>query len=80
MRTSWRAGDYLALISIGPTETMHFQIWSDKASNGPPLTAFDPVTGLSGTFPDLSDGGELFQKNSTDSANQRVETDMVRFF
>jgi hypothetical protein len=57
MRTSGRAGDYLALISIGPTETMHFQIWSDKASNGPPLTAFDPVTGLSGTFPDLSDGG-----------------------
>src|SRR5713226_5669647 len=25
------------LISIGPTETMHFQTWSDKAGNAPPL-------------------------------------------
>src|SRR5881394_1988297 len=33
------------LISIGPTETMHFQTWSDKAGNAPPLTAVDPVTG-----------------------------------
>ena len=51
------------LISIGPTETMHFQTWADKAGNAPPLTAIDPVTGVSVTFPDLSDGGELFQKN-----------------
>jgi len=51
------------LISIGPTETMHFQTWSDKAGNAPPLTAVDPVTGVSVTFPDLSDGGELLQKN-----------------
>jgi hypothetical protein len=29
------------LISIGPTETMHFQTWSDKAGNAPPLTAVD---------------------------------------
>src|SRR5712691_4766616 len=43
------------LISIGPTETMHFQTWSDKAGNAPPLTAVDPVTGVSVTFPDLSD-------------------------
>src|SRR3989441_3478085 len=35
------------LISIGPTETMHFQTWSDKAGNAPPLTAVDPVTGVS---------------------------------
>src|SRR5436309_4956946 len=34
------------LISIGPTETMHFQTWSDKAGNAPPLTAVDPVTGV----------------------------------
>src|SRR6266567_1353316 len=40
------------LISIGPTETMHFQTWSDKAGNAPPLTAVDPVTGVSVTFPD----------------------------
>ena len=42
------------LISIGPTETMHFQTWSDKAGNAPPLTAIDPVTKVSVTFPDLS--------------------------
>lgn len=42
------------LISIGPTETMHFQTWSDKAGNAPPLTAVDPVTKVSVTFPDLN--------------------------
>src|SRR6266513_524398 len=51
------------LLSIGPTETMHFQTWSDKAGNAPPLTAVDPVTGVSVTFPDLEDVGELFQNN-----------------
>ena len=55
------------LISIGPTETMHFQTWSDKAGNATsrplaPLT--DPTNGL--TFPDLNSspfGGEDFQTN-----------------
>jgi hypothetical protein len=50
------------LISIGPTETMHFQTWSDKAGNAPPLT--DPTNGL--VFPDLNSppfGGETFQTN-----------------
>src|SRR5215467_7777132 len=50
------------LISIGPTETMHFQTWQDKAGNAPPLT--DPTNNL--TFPDLNSpplGGELFQTN-----------------
>src|SRR5882724_7285729 len=54
------------LLSIGPTETMHFQTWSDKAGNAPPLTAVDPVTGVSVTFPDLNTppfGGEDFQTN-----------------
>jgi hypothetical protein len=51
------------LISIGPTETMHFQTWSDKAGNAPPLTAVDPVTGVSVTFPDLDVSDELFKKN-----------------
>ena len=54
------------LISIGPTETMHFQTWADKAGNAPPLTAKDPVTGVSVTFPDLNSppfGGETFQTN-----------------
>ncbi len=54
------------LISIGPTETMHFQTWADKAGNAPPLTAIDPVTKVSVTFPDLNSspfGGEDFQTN-----------------
>ncbi|HEU5246696.1 MAG TPA: ferritin-like domain-containing protein, partial [Candidatus Udaeobacter sp.] len=51
------------LISIGPTETMHFQTWSDKAGNAPPLTAVDPMTGVSVTFPDLEVDDELFNKS-----------------
>jgi len=54
------------LISIGPTETMHFQTWQDKAGNALPLTAKDPMTGVSVTFPDLNSkpfGGETFQTN-----------------
>jgi hypothetical protein len=54
------------LISIGPTETMHFQTWADKAGNAPPLTATDPMTGVSVTFPDLNSppfGGPRFQTN-----------------
>jgi Ferritin-like domain len=38
------------LLSIGPTETMHFQTWQDKAGNFTPLT--DPTNGLA--FPDLN--------------------------
>jgi hypothetical protein len=50
------------LLSIGPTETMHFQTWQDKAGNAPALT--DPTNGL--VFPDLNAspfGGEDFQTN-----------------
>lgn len=50
------------LISIGPTETMHFQTWQDKAGNAPPLT--DPTNGL--VFPDLNSppfDTEEFQTN-----------------
>ncbi len=42
------------LLSIGPTETMHFQTWQDKAGNATPLTDVDPVTGSSVTFQDLT--------------------------
>jgi hypothetical protein len=47
------------LLSIGPTETAHFQIWHDQVGNAPPLT--DPTNGL--TFPDLNSKTpkELFQ-------------------
>ncbi len=50
------------VVSIGPTEAMHFQTWQDKAGNAPPLT--DPTNGL--VFPDLNSppfGGEQFQTN-----------------
>jgi hypothetical protein len=50
------------LISIGPTETMHFQTWQDKAGNAPEVT--DPTNGL--VFPDLEAppfDTEEFQKN-----------------
>jgi hypothetical protein len=40
------------LISMGPIESMHFQTWSEKAGQVPPLT--DPTNGL--TFPDLDSG------------------------
>ena len=47
------------LLSIGPTETMHFQTWQDKAGNAPPLT--DPTNGL--VFPNLNAGGETLKTN-----------------
>lgn len=52
------------LLSIGPSETMHFQVWHDKAGNAvsptlAPLT--DPTTGLN--FPDLTSAGPLLQPN-----------------
>lgn len=51
------------VLSIGPTEAMHFQTWSDKAGNAPPLT--DPKD-PSLVFPNLNAppfGGQEFQTN-----------------
>jgi len=42
------------LLSIGPTETMHFQTWQDKAGNATPLTDTDPITKATVTFVDLT--------------------------
>jgi hypothetical protein len=48
------------LLSIGPTETAHFQTWHDKAGNAPALK--DPTNGL--VFPNLNaSGGEDTQTN-----------------
>ncbi|MEO8725350.1 MAG: hypothetical protein ABI383_04440 [Acidobacteriaceae bacterium] len=51
------------VLSIGPTEAIHFQTWSDKAGNAPPLTdPKDPTL----VFPNLNAppfGGEEFQTN-----------------
>jgi hypothetical protein len=51
------------LLSIGPTETMHFQTWQDKAGNAntnpngppgnPPFTVMDSTNGSTVTFFDL---------------------------
>src|SRR5437868_2356893 len=49
------------LLSIGPTETAHFQIWHDQVGNAPPLT--DPKN-PDLVFPDLNAppfGGEVFE-------------------
>ena len=42
------------LLSIGPTETSHFQTWHDKAGNVLTVTDVDPVTGSKVTFKQLS--------------------------
>lgn len=47
------------LLSIGPTETSHFQTWHDKAGNFVPLT--DPTNGLN--FPNLNTGSDATQTN-----------------
>jgi hypothetical protein len=41
------------LLSIGPSETMHFQTWQDKAGNANPLRVVDPVNKSTVTFFDL---------------------------
>ena len=43
------------LLSIGPSETMHFQTWQDKAGNATPLTVFDKTNNSSVTFTSLQD-------------------------
>jgi len=62
------------LLSIGPTETMHFQTWQDKAGNAntnpngpprnPPFTVHDPVNNSTVTFFDLHFGQpQMLQAN-----------------
>jgi hypothetical protein len=41
------------LLSIGPSETMHFQTWQDKAGNATPLTVVDKKNNSTVTFTDL---------------------------
>src|SRR5260370_21698798 len=52
------------VLSIGPTETMHFQTWQDKAGNATPLTVFDPINNSTVTFIYLTPStDELLQAN-----------------
>jgi hypothetical protein len=61
------------LLSIGPTEAMHFQTWQDKAGNAntnpngppgnPPFTVHDPINGSTVTFVDLHFQPETLKAN-----------------
>jgi len=52
------------LLSIGPTETAHFQTWHDKAGNVLTLTDVDPVTGSKVHFEELAgNSSESLQGN-----------------
>ena len=57
------------LLSIGPSETMHFQTWQDKAGNATPLTDVDPVNNSTVTFSTLSAA-----QGETDPESQNGDT------
>ena len=68
------------LLSIGPSETMHFQTWQDKAGNAnqgnPDLTVTDPVNGFPVTFTDLHVAtGE--SENETDNAGKVLQANLI---
>src|SRR6516164_7122624 len=68
------------LLSIGPSETMHFQTWQDKAGNAnqgnPDLTVMDPVNGSTVTFTDLHVAlGE--SANETDNAGKVLQANLI---
>ena len=62
------------LLSIGPSETMHFQVWHDKAGNAPNITdgdlffpplniGVDPKTGATGSIGGDETVADEFQTN-----------------
>jgi Ferritin-like domain len=63
------------LLSIGPTETSHFQTWHDKAGNARPLTDIDTgfagSTGATVTFPNLND------PNATAAQADEFQTNLI---
>jgi hypothetical protein len=64
------------LLSIGPSETMHFQTWQDKAGNATPLTVTDPVNNSTVTFTDLHVGlGE--SPNETDNQGKVLQANLI---
>lgn len=61
------------LLSIGPSETMHFQVWHDKAGNAPAIS--DPSQNL--TFPNLNNGSDPNPNGtSADPAND-FQTNLI---
>ena len=63
------------LVSIGPTEAMHFQTWHDKAGNAPQIsdtdTGFPGSTGAFVTFPNLND------PNATPAQADEFQTNLI---
>ena len=63
------------LLSIGPTETAHFQTWHDKAGNAILLTdvdkGFPGSTGATVTFPNLND------PNATPAQADSLQTNLI---
>jgi len=59
------------LLSIGPTETAHFQTWHDKAGNALQISFTDPVNGFTVSFPNLND-----PKNTAAEADE-LQTNLI---
>lgn len=61
------------LISMGPIESMHFQTWSEKAGQVPPLT--DSTNGL--RFPDLDSGVDPNTRASGAEVRQMFQSNLI---
>jgi hypothetical protein len=57
------------LLSIGPSETMHFQTWQDKAGNALPLTDVDNGPGGTGATVTFTDLTQAQDETSPESLN-----------
>jgi hypothetical protein len=72
------------LLSIGPTETMHFQTWQDKAGNATPITdtdtGFPRSTGATVSFPNLNAGldpNDPAQTTPSPSVADQFQTNLI---
>ena len=63
------------VLSIGPSEALHFQVWHDKAGNAnagkPPLTVVDPINKSTVTFVDLT------VPTGNDSVDELLEANLI---
>jgi len=59
------------LLSIGPSETMHFQVWHDKAANAPNIT--DGAL----TFPDLNSGTDPNNGSTGPAVADEFQTNLI---
>ena len=63
------------VLSIGPSEALHFQVWHDKAGNAnagnPPLTVVDPINHSTVTFVDLT------VPTGNDSVDELLEANLI---